>query len=149
MKGKLKGVVAANIEFIMSFAIFVGIVTFVTFTIMNTIPDIAENGWYDSTKSSLIRFSDVVLFDTNETKFGMSTGEKYMLSGEKIDTIGKKYCDSEYMYNITGRGFVINVTSANKNIQCGDIRRPFLSVRRFGILDSDNEVARVEIGVTY
>ena len=93
----MKGVV--NIEFILSVVVFLGTLSFITLTIGKDSVFLRESSFYDSLKSNTIQTSNLLVFDrgfpeTWETvpitairRLGLSSGEKYVLSIQKINKL--------------------------------------------------------------
>ncbi|MBI2076704.1 MAG: hypothetical protein HYT72_05655 [Candidatus Aenigmarchaeota archaeon] len=93
----MKGVV--NIEFILSVVVFLGTLSFITLTIGRDSAFLRESSLYDSLKANTIQISNLLAFDkgfpenwetgaiTAVRRLGLSSGEKYVLSRQKIDRL--------------------------------------------------------------
>jgi len=95
----------ANVEFIISIAVFLVVISFVTITAFNVLPVFHRETLSEGSKAGLYQFSELVVSegypknwsdDARNTKtYGLSSQERYILDAEKISTLDS-LCKTDY-----------------------------------------------------
>jgi hypothetical protein len=157
---------AVNIEFILSMVVFLGAVTFVTFSLINvTLPFFHKEAINDEIKSKAFHISELLLFkegnpsdwdENNVGGLGLSTGDSYVLSASKVlalnATCAKSYEKVRQLLSQNQFDVSIDITGLNGNAYCKcgplvkSVARPEFSVQRIAVLDNPSKDI-VEISV--
>jgi hypothetical protein len=166
----MKGI--ADVEFILSTMIFLGVITFVTFNIVSNVPGLREVTMVETLHVRSYEVSQILLFDAGEPnnwytdpanvkRMGLSTGEKYVLDKRKI-TAMQGLCNIDYrtIRNALGDKIFdmrLNITdsSGNQILNCGSpvtrTSRSETRITRFAILYDPllpgRDIVKLEVSV--
>jgi hypothetical protein len=132
----MKGI--ADVEFILSTMIFLGIITFVTFNIVSNIPGLRDTAMTETLHVRAYEVSQLLLFDqglscTSGTcttdwygaptadvkRMGLSAGERYLLDKRKIAAM-QAICNADYKTIRTAFGDKIFDLRLNMTDSAGD-----------------------------
>jgi hypothetical protein len=158
----MKGI--ADVEFILSTMIFLGIITFVTFSIVSNVPGLRDTSMTETLHVRTFEVSQLLLFDkglscdtsnvcstdwysappTDVNRMGLSTGERYVLDKRKIAAM-QAACNTDYksiraVFGDKIFDLRLNITDSSDNqlLSCGPplIRtsRSETKITRFAVL---------------
>ena len=156
----MKGV--TDVEFVLAVIVFLGIITFVTFTIISKIPLLRSQSSNEDLQSKTYEISQLLLMDQGEPtgwnsgnvkRIGLSAGEKYVLSGGKINSLaGMCAASYESVRNLLGQNKTdvrISITDSYDTdiLECGPRRlrtsRPEFQITRFATLQNGTIVRMI------
>jgi len=155
MKGQV------TIEFIISVSVFIGVVVFLAFNIINSITPLHESAVNEIKRSQAYQASELLLFDTGEPKnwdkdnvirLGLSTGEPYKISSEKLQKLNETCNDYDKLKNLLSIGnrsyiaIVVSDMDGNIIVNCKKDLKPVFSIERFGVLEN-NKIVRIYVGI--
>lgn len=137
MKGQL------NFEFLISIAIFVVVISYVTINSISGLPNLHRESLSNSAKTKLFQISEMLLFDD---KIGLSAGEPYVLSASKISTLQSEcstYQNLKDRFSI-GPSMDLHIQIKNNGNVILDCRpdivsqaRSEFSLKRYGIVNEN------------
>lgn len=153
-----------NFEFIISVSVFLIVVTYISFSVVNLIPYFHDQSTQNIGLSKSYQVSEMLLFsegfpndwETGGINYlerpGLSNGTQYYLDETKLDKMQElcqnNYSDFKEKMNIDYRMSVyINVSSPSEQWYCGSGNEVSTSyeVKRFALLN--NELTEIKISV--
>ncbi len=160
----MKGVV--DIEFLLSVVVFISTVVFVSFIIITNIPLFHKEAESEDLRARTYEISQFLMFEkgvpddwgvANVKTIGLSTGERYMLSIEKITNMNT-LCTNDYktVKTLLGQDYrtdvKITITDpyGTKLLECRPASvtrtRPESRITRYAVLQ-DKRIVRIDISV--
>ncbi len=102
----MKGI--TNIEFVLALFVFLTTITFISATIITKVPLLQQESLRSLTKLKAYTISNIVLFDRNEQRMGLSTNEWYVLDASQLSQLD---CNDFKKFG----GVIVNITTINGN----------------------------------
>ncbi len=145
MKGQI------NFEFIISFSIFIIVISYVTISAVANLPDLHRESVSNAAKARLFQVSELLLFDS---RIGLSTGEAYVLDVSRVNAMKDECATYQRFRDRFSLDAPVDMRVLIKNdagivLDCRpDIisaSRSEFSLRRFGILNG--EIVEIDMGV--
>ena len=166
-----KGVL--DIEFMLSIFLFLTVLSFVSFTLINTIPKLHQETFSQDIKSKAFQVSEMLLFDSgwpttwesggidDVKRLGISNGKRYYLDSDKLTTL-RSYClpasmqvNYEKIKKLFGLDYrndiSIELSDGVTDINCGPTvisrTRAKAMITRMGVDDSTSRVWIIMVSV--
>ncbi len=168
---------SVNLEFIVSVFVFLTTVSFITMTIINSIPSFRFISTSEMNNAKAYSISEILLFDEGypndhnawsssniPQRIGLSTGKKYLISIGKINKLQDLCNNYNNIRNIFGTDVIIeiqnndNILADTYTLKCPERRGSSTSeflMNRFAVIDQDynnifssgDKIARIKVGV--
>lgn len=154
-----------NIEFIISFLVFLVSLSFIILSIVNNYPIFRKEAIKTILISKSFQISHLLIFDTgyprdwdsgNVKVIGLSSGQPYLLSSDKIAELNCNETEYEKLKKILGLGskdFIINITLLNGTVLATchpkviSLSRPKYWIERTAVVEDSKEIVKINVVV--